>query len=164
MLMRFDPFGELDSVAQMLTNRAAQSPCAIPMDAYRDGDSFVVQFDLPGVEPDSIDLTIEKNVLTVQADREWQPSDGQEVLIAERPQGHFTRQLFLGEGLDLEGVQAAYDHGVLTITIPVAEQAKPRKIQIADIGNGARAITAQGREEPPQGKVTTSESPAGANA
>jgi HSP20 family protein len=164
MLMRFDPFRELDSVAQMLTNRAAQSPSSIPMDAYRDGDRFVVQFDLPGVDPNSIDLTVEQNVLTVQADREWRPSDGQEVLIAERPQGHFTRQLFLGEGLDAEGVQASYDRGVLSISIPVAEQAKPRKIQIADAGNGARAITAQARDETPQGEAATSESRAEANA
>jgi HSP20 family protein len=162
--MRFDPFRELDSVAQMLTNRAAQSPSSIPMDAYRDGDRFVVQFDLPGVDPNSIDLTIEQNVLTVQADREWRPSDGQEVLIAERPQGHFTRQLFLGEGLDAEGVQASYDRGVLSISIPVAEQAKPRRIQIADEGNGARAITAQAGDETPHGETATSESRAGANA
>src|SRR6202007_2322727 len=102
----------------------------IPMDAYRDGDTFVVHFDLPAVDPSSIDLTVEKNVLTVQADRRWQPDEGQEVVVNERPQGHFSRQLFLGDGLDAERIQARYDKGVLTLVIPVAERAKPRKVEV----------------------------------
>jgi HSP20 family protein len=146
MLMRFDPFRELDSVAQMLSNRAAQAPSTMPMDAYRDGDRFVVQFDLPGVDPSSIDLTIEKNVLTVQADRRWEPSEGQEVIVAERPQGHFTRQLFLGDELDTDRVEAVYDNGVLRIVIPVSERAKPRKIEIAG-GDGAHTISAETRDQ-----------------
>ncbi len=131
MLMRFDPFRELDSVTQALTGRTGMTrQTTMPMDAYREGDRFVVHFDLPGVDPSSIDLTVEKNVLTVRAERRWQPSDGQEVLVSERPQGTFTRQLFLGDSLDVDRIQASYSHGVLTLTIPVAEQAKPRKVEI----------------------------------
>jgi HSP20 family protein len=146
MLMRFDPFRELDSVAQMLSNRAAQAPSTMPMDAYRDGDRFVVQFDLPGVDPSSIDLTIEKNVLTVQADRGWQTSEDQAIVVNERPQGHFSRQLFLGDGLDAEHVEAIYDKGVLTLIIPVAEQAKPRKIEVASGNGGRRSIETSATE------------------
>ena len=133
MLMRFDPFRELDHVAQQLTRTAARP--GVPMDAYRHGDQFYVQFDLPGVDPSSIDLTIEKNVLTVTATRQRAFAEGDEVLIAERPQGEFRRQLFLGEQLDTENISADYDNGVLTLTLSVAEQAKPRKVEI---GSGSR--------------------------
>jgi len=128
MLMRTDPFRELDRLTQVFGNRAV--PAAVPMDAYRHGDEFVVQFDLPGVEASSIDLTVEKNVLTITAERRWQPSEEVQIVASERPQGRFTRQLFLGETLDADGVQASYENGVLTVTIPVAEQAKPRKVEI----------------------------------
>jgi len=133
MLMRFDPFRELDQVAQQLT-RATARP-AVPMDAYRHGDQFFVQFDLPGVDPATIDLTVEKNVLNVTATRRRAFAEGDEVLSAERPQGEFRRQLFLGEQLDTENIDADYDNGVLTLTLSVAEQAKPRKVQI---GTGGR--------------------------
>jgi HSP20 family protein len=113
----------------------------MPMDAYRHDDRFVVRFDLPGVDPDSIDLTVERNVLTVQAQRSWQRGEGEEWLAAERPQGTFSRQLFLGEALDVDHLEARYDNGVLTLTIPVAEQAKPRKVQITSSG-GQKAIDA----------------------
>jgi HSP20 family protein len=143
MLMRFDPFRDFDRVAQLVSQQAdAVRQAAMPMDAWRQGDRFVVQFDLPGVDPGSIDLTVEKNVLTVRAERSWQPTEEQEVLVAERPQGTFTRQLFLGESLDAENVQATYDKGVLTLTIPVAEQAKPRKVEIASGGGDAQPIEA----------------------
>jgi HSP20 family protein len=113
------------------------------MDAYRQGDNFVVHFDVPGVERSSIELTVEKNVLTVSAQRQWQPTEDQQIVASERPQGSFSRQLFLGEGLDADGVQASYDQGVLTLTIPVAEQAKPRKVAITIGGNGqSKAIDA----------------------
>src|SRR5215213_8487293 len=116
MLMRFDPFRDLDQVSQMLTQRTnTVRQTAMPMDAYREGDRFVAKFDLPGVDPDSINLTVEKNVLTVRAERTWQPTENQEVLISERPRGTFMRQLFLGESLDPDGVQATYEHGVLTL-------------------------------------------------
>ena len=140
MLMRFDPFRELDRVTQQLWSGAR--PPVMPMDAYRHGEEFVVQFDLPGVDPDSIDLTVEKNVLTVSAQRSWQPQEGDQVVASERPQGSFSRQLFLGESLDTEHISAGYANGVLTVTIPVAEAAKPRKVEITSGGNG-KAITAQ---------------------
>lgn len=140
MLMRFDPFRELDRLAQQ-TAGGSRSP-VMAMDAYRHGDSFVVHFDLPGVDPASIDLTVEKNVLTVAAERRWQPIDGDEVVVAERPQGSFSRQLFLGEGLDPDGIEARYDNGVLTVSVPVAERAKPRKVDIASGDGSATSIDA----------------------
>ncbi len=128
MLMRFDPLRELDQVAQLL--RQTPRPAA-PMDAYRHGDRFIVQFDLPGVDPASIDLTVEKNVLNVTATRQRTFAEGDEVLVAERPQGEFRRQLFLGEQLDTDNIGAEYENGVLTLTLSVAEQAKPRKVEIS---------------------------------
>ena len=139
MLMRFDPFRELDRLTEQ-TWSGARLP-AMPMDAYRRGDHFVVHFDLPGVDPSSIDLTVEKNVLTVSAERHWEPAEGNQVVVAERPQGRFSRQLFLGEGLDADHIEASYDQGVLTVTLPVAEAAKPRKVEIT-AGGGAKAIEA----------------------
>ena len=141
MLMRFDPFRELDRLTQQALGTAAW-PAVMPMDAYRHGDAFVVHIDLPGVEPSSIDLTVEKNVLRVSAQRQWQPAEGDQVVSSERPQGTFSRQLFLGEGLDVDRVEASYDNGVLTVTVPVSEQAKPRKVQIGSGGGGAEAIEA----------------------
>ena len=143
MLMRFDPLREFDRISQQLWSGAR--PAVMPMDAYRHGEQFVVHFDLPGVDPSSIDLTVEKNVLTVSAERTWKPSEGQQVVVNERPQGKFSRQLFLGDGLDYDHISAGYDHGVLTVTIPVAEAAKPRKVEI-QAGNGQTAIEAQARE------------------
>ena len=136
MLMRFDPFEELDRWVRQSPTR----PSAMPMDAYRSGEHFTVHLDLPGVAPDSIDLTVEQNVLTVTAERRWAREEGQEVLVAERPQGQFTRQLFLSDGLDVEHIEASYEHGVLSVRIPVAEAAKPRKVAIATGANGAKAI------------------------
>jgi HSP20 family protein len=146
MLMRFDPYRELDTVSQLLGRQYGNRQMAMPMDAYRQGDRFVVHFDLPGIDPDSIDLTVEKNVLTVRAERSWQPSEGTEVLVSERPQGTFSRQLFLGDSLDAERIEASYNNGVLTVTIPVAEQAKPRKVSIASGSGEGRTITAGDRQ------------------
>ena len=139
MLMRFDPFRELDRLAEQTLGGTRQP--TMPMDAYRRGDHFVVHFDLPGVEPSSIDLTVEKNVLTVSAERRWEPAEGNQVVVAERPQGRFSRQLFLGEGLDADGIEASYDGGVLTVQVPVAEQAKPRKVQVTSTGSSAAIET-----------------------
>jgi HSP20 family protein len=133
MLMRFDPFREMDRIAQMATE-AAQAPRSFPLDAFRRGDQFLVQFDLPGVDASSIDLTVERNVLTVRAERRFERQHGDEIVVAERPQGVFTRQLFLGDTLDGQRISASYHDGVLTLTIPVAEQAKPRKVQISTQG------------------------------
>lgn len=142
-LMRFDPFRELDRMAQLLTQPSGGlRQLTMPMDAYREGDQFVVRFDLPGVDPDSIDLTVERNVLTVRAERKWSPAEGQDVVVAERPQGTFTRQLFLGESLDADRVVASFDRGVLTLRIPVAEQAKPRRVEVTA---GSDAPAAVGR-------------------
>jgi len=130
MLLRTtDPFRDFDRLAQQLlgtTNR----PAVMPMDAWREGDRFVLEFDLPGVAKDSIDLDVERNVLTIKAERvarngDWEP------LASERPAGHFSRQLVLGDNLDLESIEADFADGVLRLVIPVAERAKPRKIQIA---------------------------------
>jgi HSP20 family protein len=109
----------------------------MPIDAYRDGDRFIIRFDLPGVDRDSIELTAEKNVLTVRAERNWTPGEGQEVVVAERPQGNFTRQLFLGESFDVDHITATYDQGVLTVVVPVVEQAKPRRVEIAEGSSSA---------------------------
>ena len=138
MLMRFDPFRELDRLAEQTWS--GRSP-VMPMDAYRRGDHFVVHFDLPGVDPSSIDLTVEKNVLTASAERHWEHAEDDEVVVAERPQGQFTRQLFLGEGLDAEAIEATYDGGVLTVRVPVAEQAKPRKVEVTTSGSAAAIET-----------------------
>ena len=129
MLMRYDPFREIDRFTEGLFGNAGRSPW-VPMDAYRRGDHVEVLFDLPGVQPDSIDLTVEKNVLTVKAERHRWPEDGVEVLARERTQGSFSRQVLLGEALDADGIEAHYDHGVLRVTVPVAERAKPRKVEI----------------------------------
>jgi HSP20 family protein len=128
MLMRFDPFRELDRLATTTFGRP--SATVLAMDAYRHGDEFVVRFDVPGAAADSIDVSVEKNVLTVKASRSWTREDGDEVIVDERPQGEFSRQLFLGDGLDADHINASYDSGVLTVTIPVAAQAKPRRVEI----------------------------------
>ena len=128
MLMRTDPFRDFDRLTQALMGTPGR-PGALPMDAFRDDGRFVVQLELPGVAPDSIDLTVEKNVLTVSAERKPSYGDAERV-VGERSYGTFSRQLFLGETLDTENLAADYDAGVLTITIPVAEQAKPRRISI----------------------------------
>ena len=129
MLMRTDPFRDLDRLTQQVLGTTSR-PAAMPIDAYRAGDEFVVQFDLPGVDAGSIDLTVEKNVLTVHAERRRPEAEGVEMLVGERPQGMFSRQLFLGEALDTERIDANYAYGVLTLKVPVAEKAKPRKVQI----------------------------------
>ena len=139
MLMRTDPFRELDRLTSQVFGTPAR-PAAMPIDAFRSGDVFVVEFDLPGVNADSIDLTVERNVLTVHAKRERQSPEAAELLVAERPFGTFSRQLFLGETLDTEHMSARYTDGVLRIEIPVAEQAKPRKVQI-QAGEPQAALT-----------------------
>lgn len=129
MLMRTDPFRELDRLSQQVFGTAAR-PSAMPIDAYRKGNAFYVHFDLPGVDPASIDLTVEQNVLMVKAERPPTAGTGVEMIVSERPGGTFTRQLFLGETLDTEHIKADYNAGVLTLTIPVVEAAKPRKLSI----------------------------------
>lgn len=139
MLMRTDPFRDLDRLAQQVLGTAAR-PAVMPMDAWREGDRFIVEFDLPGVDEQSLDLDVERNVLTVHAERPDLDPD-REMVSAERPRGVFSRQLFLGENLDTERIEASYQGGVLRLVIPVAEVAKPRRIQIAS-SNGEKAINA----------------------
>lgn len=131
-LVRSDPFREVDRLfQQLLAGQSAARSMAMPMDAYRKDDSFLIRLDLPGVSVDSVDLTVEENVLTINAERPAPPvSQGVEPVISERPYGAFTRQVFLGTNLDTEHIRAEYEAGVLTLVIPVAEHAKPRRIEV----------------------------------
>jgi HSP20 family protein len=148
MLMRTDPFREFDRLAQQVLGSASNPgtwsrPNPMPMDAYREGDHYVISFDLPGIAPDAIDLEIERNVLTVKAERRPpQLGEDVEMQVAERPLGVFSRQLFLGDTLDADRIEAGYESGVLTLRIPIAEQAKPRKISIANTDSGQKQISA----------------------
>jgi len=140
MLTRFDPFREFDRVFDRPWGPARQP--TMPLDAYRHGETYVVNVDLPGFDPASIDITADKDVLSIRADRHWEPMEGDEVVAAERTQGQFLRQLFLGDGLDTENIHATYDHGVLMITIPLLERAQPRKIEVTRSGEQQQAIEA----------------------
>jgi HSP20 family protein len=128
MLLRFDPFRDVD---RLMDDAFGRQPSVMPMDAIRRGDHVEIRLDLPGVDPDQIDLTVERNVLTVRAARTPDRRDGDEVIAGERRHGTFSRQLFLGDTLDASGLEAGYDHGVLTLTLPVAAAAKPRKVQVS---------------------------------
>jgi HSP20 family protein len=132
VLMRTDPFRDLDRWTQQVFGTSAR-PAVMPMDAWRDGDQFIVEFDLPGVNADSLDLNVERNALTVRAERQ-ELDQNREMLTAERPRGVFSRQLYLGENLDTDKIEANYHDGVLRLTIPVAEKAKPRRIEISHNG------------------------------
>lgn len=146
MLMRTDPFRDLDRWTQQVFGTATR-PAAMPMDAYRNGEEFVVHFDLPGVDAESIDLTVEKNVLTVHAERTRPVAENVELVANERPQGIFSRQLFLGETLDTEHIEANYSDGVLTLRLPIAEKAKPRRVPVGVGANGSsKAIDAHSTE------------------
>ena len=140
MLMRTDPFRDLDRFTQQVFGTAAR-PAVMPMDAWRQGDAFVVEFDLPGVSADSLDLDVERNTLTVHAERPARDQN-QEMVASERPTGVFSRQLFLGDNLDTENIEARYEDGVLRLTIPVAEKAKPRKVAITNTHQKREVINA----------------------
>ncbi len=141
MLMRFDPFRDFDRLAQHVWNGGQSRPLAgVPIDAYRVGEELRVDLDLPGVDPSTVEVTVEKNVLTVTAERTRSWEEGAEVVVNERPSGTVTRQLFLGDTLDTDRISASSVHGVLTITIPVAERAKARRVEIAAGGSGPAAI------------------------
>jgi HSP20 family protein len=129
MLMRTDPFRDLDRWTQQVWGTAAR-PAVMPMDAWREGEEFIVELDLPGVKHDSLDLDVERNVLTVRAERAGLDQN-REMVSAERPRGVFSRQLFLGDNLDADRIEASYQDGVLRLVIPVAQKAKPRRIKIA---------------------------------
>src|ERR1700752_2083828 len=140
MLIRTDPFRELDRLPQQVLGTSAR-PAAMPMDAYRHGDNFHICLDLPGINAESIDLTVEQNVLTVRAERAPIQADGAEMIVAERPYGTFTRQVFLGETLDAENIAADYAAGVLTLTIPFRAAAKPRRTHVTS-SDTKQAVTA----------------------
>ena len=130
--VRGGPYRDFDRLAQQVFGSSAVArDAAMPMDAYRSGDDFLVHFDLPGIDPETIELDVERNVLNVRAERRSPAPEDAETVVAERPTGTFTRQLFLGDTLDTDRIDATYDAGVLTVRIPVAEQAKPRRIEIS---------------------------------
>ena len=144
MLMRTDPFREFDRLAQQVLGAGTTTrPAVMPMDAWREGDTFVIEFDLPGVQPETLDIDVERNVLTVRAERPRRNGDWEQ-LASERPTGLFSRQLVLGDNLDLDRLEAAYDSGVLRLRVPVAEKAKPRKIEVTSSSSdkGQSAISA----------------------
>lgn len=140
MLVRTDPFRQLDRLAEQVLGTVAR-PAAMPMDAWRSGNEFVVEFDLPGIDPESIDLDVERNVLTVRAERKPSTGPDVELVAAERPRGMFSRQVILGDTLDADQIGASYHAGVLHLTIPVAEKAKSRKIAISTPSDDRQAIT-----------------------
>lgn len=140
MLIRYEPFRAFDRFTEeFLSERRAHQ---IPVDAYRRGNEFKIHLDLPGVDSRFIELTVEQDVLTVRATRAWVRTEGDQIQIAERAQGEFSRQLFLGESLNREQIAANYENGVLTLTIPITEQAKPRKVEITHAGAVVEAVTA----------------------
>ncbi|GAA1937486.1 Hsp20/alpha crystallin family protein [Nocardioides marmoribigeumensis] len=138
MLLRTtDPFRDLDRLAQQMLGAAGTTnrPAVMPMDAWREGDRFVIEFDLPGISRESLDIDVERNVLTVRAERVARNGDW-ERLASERPTGVFSRQLVLGDNLDLDRIEASYDAGVLRLVVPVAERAKPRKVTVTGLETG----------------------------
>jgi HSP20 family protein len=145
MLMRTDPFRDLDRFTQQVLGTAAR-PAVMPMDAWREGDAFFVEFDLPGIDQDSLDLDIERNVVTVRAQRPA-VDPNREMLATERPRGVFSRQLVLGENLDTDRIEASYQEGVLRLHIPVAEKAKPRKITIGRSDSHQHTLNSNAKRE-----------------
>ncbi|MFE6272597.1 Hsp20/alpha crystallin family protein [Streptomyces goshikiensis] len=138
MLMRTDPFREMDRIVQQLSGTSGtwSKPSVMPMDAYREGEEYVIAFDLPGVTPEAIDIDVERNMLTVKAERRpAAKNDTVQMELSERPLGVFSRQVMLADTLDTERIEAGYDAGVLTLRIPIAERAKPRKISIGSTGS-----------------------------
>jgi HSP20 family protein len=129
MSIHYDPFNRLDELRDRLLS-GDRTPLSFPMDAYRRGGQFLIHLDLPGVQPEAVDVTVENQILTVSADRRFEQREGDEHLVSERPQGRFSRQLRLGSTIDTENIAASYDDGVLTLTLPVSERAKPRQVQI----------------------------------
>ena len=137
MIVAIEPLGQPDRSAQHISNTAGKQ--TMPMDAYRDGDQLIVHFDIPGIDPDSLELNVENNVLTVKANRPRPQIEDSQWLVSERLHGTFTCQLHLSDGLDLDKIQADYDKGVLTIRVPVAKEAKTRRIEIG----GSQASSAE---------------------
>jgi HSP20 family protein len=147
MLNRFDPVADFDRFSSDLLGALSRRASSMPIDAYRREDRWVVKVDLPGVDSASIDVTVDRNVLRIDASRDWRPQEGDLVLAAERPRGTFSRQLMLSEDIDTGAIQADYRDGVLTITLPVAETAKPKKVSIStDAAGASKPVEAQSTE------------------
>ena len=149
-VLRFDPFGDPFRQMDRLTNQllsGTRTPMGMPMDVWQTDDGFHVCLDLPGVDPDSVDITTERNLLTIKAERRAEYQQGQNVLIAERPQGTFTRQLQLGDTVDTENIQASYGDGVLHLTLPMTRAAQPRRVQVRTDSSGQREVTVEGDVE-----------------
>jgi len=144
MLIQTDPFRDLDTLFSRFAGRQANSGGVMPMDAFRRGSDVWVHIDLPGVKAENLEITVERNVLTIAAERNWQRQEGDQSYFGERYRGNFRRQIQLGDGLDLENLEADLHDGVLTVRIPVAEQAKPRKVQVSQskVNNSPEAIEA----------------------
>jgi HSP20 family protein len=146
MLTRFDPVGDFDRFSSELLGALSRRASSMPIDAYRHEDQWVVVVDLPGVDASTIDLTVDRNVLRIEANRDWRPSEGDLVLAAERPRGTFSRQLMLSEDIDTASIKADYRDGVLTVWMPVAETAKPKKVAIGTQQGEAQAVEAGSKE------------------
>ncbi len=155
--LTFDPFREMDRLtSQLLGTSTSRGPRWMPMDLYRVDDHFVVAVDLPGVDPGSIDMNVDGSTLTIRAERSLRSDEGVQWLAQERPVGSYLRQLHLGDGLDVEKIQASYDAGVLTVTIPVAERARPRRITV-EAGGGRTAIQPQANSDRESGRTVQGE-------
>jgi HSP20 family protein len=154
-VLRFDPFQEFDRITRQMLG-SGRAPRSMPIEAYRRGDQFYVHLDLPGVGPEDVQLTVERNVVAVRAERRSLWREGDDVLVDETPQGVFARQLFLGDNLDAGRLEASFDQGILTLTIPVAEQAKPRRIQV-----GAKSRSPQQVETSTGGQASSGQQPTG---
>lgn len=134
MSISFDPFHHLDELREQVVS-GGRTPRSFPMDAYRRGDEFFVHLDLPGVQPETVDVSVENQVLTITSERRFEQRQGDEFIVSERPQGRFSRQLRLGSTIDTEKIEASYEDGVLTLTLPVSQRARPRQIQIGRGGS-----------------------------
>jgi HSP20 family protein len=166
-VLRFDPFGDPFRQMDRLTNQllsGTRTPMGMPMDVWQTDDGFHVCLDLPGVDPDTVDITTERNLLTIKAERRAEYQQGQNVLIAERPQGTFTRQLQLGDTVDTENIQASYGDGVLHLTLPMTRAAQPRRVQVRTDSSGQREVTVEGEAEEasPDSEPTTGSGTQGA--
>jgi HSP20 family protein len=161
-VLRFDPFGDPFRQMDRMTNQllsGTRTPMGMPMDVWQADDGFHVSLDLPGVDPESVDITTERNILTITAERRAEYQQGQNVVIAERPQGTFTRQLQLGETVDTENIEASYGDGVLRLTIPITQAAQPRRVQVRTDSSGQHQVTVEGETEesaPASGAATDS--------
>jgi HSP20 family protein len=153
-VMRFEPFGDplrgLDRLTSQLVS-GRRTPMGMPMDVWQADDGYHVALDLPGVDPASVEITSERNVLTIRANRSAEYEEGHNVLLAERPQGNFTRQLQVGDALDTGKISATYDNGVLMLTIPMAESAQPRRIEVQTGGSGQQQLSASGAQSGGEG-------------